>query len=388
MPTRIVVLTTTEGRSLLEERLLRKLTRPRQGSGKVSWVERMAQDLGVDPLPLSESDVLVPVLDSGEEIPDAHSAEQLHAMGSTMFEVLRETTANSDSAVFFSLSGGRKSMSHIAGQCMSALARRQDKLLHVIVEPAWLEGAQSEFLYRVPNGQRSFTFEDDEGVLHAVTEDKIALQLTEEPFFRLRPLLEQAAKAEGDTIDRLSFEDAIGLLSPPTGELILEVSEGSGDAWLGDKSIAFGSRRARAYLTLLAKRRRVNHPLTDDEWLEWLKLFVHQDNRADWTNAQYCRDFVKDHLQKRPIVGAEWQLGIRELTVPELQRLFEFAGGAACSMKSSMQLRFGPEISNLADAWEAVIPPLLDGTLYGILGGGKKERFRALSALITVRLGQ
>lgn len=390
IPTRIIVVTTTEGRSLLKECLLQPVARKKMGGGTVSWLERMAEDLNLQaPFPLSEADLLVPRLEGGDEIQDAHTAEELDAMSAVMFEALRKATADDQAAVFFSLSGGRKSMSHIAGQCMTALARPQDKLLHVIVEPAWLEGVES-FLYPLPRGAPT-TSVDEEGRPLSVKQDEIVLSLTEEPFFRLRPALENAAKAKGLGVAALSFERSLAILSP-SAAIELEIDRSNGDARLDGLLLSFAyakAGRVRAYLTLLAERRELSHPLRDEEVLALLRVQEVQDKdeRVQW-NPEWRRDRVAELFERRSDCSTEaWAGGLNDYELVTVVRLFSIASdGRGRSWKPKPLVLLGQDVSRLVSRWREAIPPLLDRSLYEI--EVDRQGYRRLPEFITIRFRQ
>ena len=195
VPTAIKIITTTQGRELLWDTVLKVNVNSKQaGGGRVNRVQRLAQDLGLtSPLPLNPGDILVPRLEGGNEIADAHSKDELDAMGDLILSTLREYTFDAKTAVFLSISGGRKSMGHIAGQCMTAQAREWDKLIHVIVKPAWLEHPKVEFYYPGDGNKPVHPSPDDatesEEPLVVDAGNPAVLEYSEEPFFRLKPKL-------------------------------------------------------------------------------------------------------------------------------------------------------------------------------------------------------
>lgn len=161
VPTRLRIITTTEGWREIESQLLSAgRNSPVDPSGRrISWLNRLNLDLALDPpMRISpETDVRIPEVENKEgklhKISDAHSEAELDAMGDVIAAELAEATQDDDSVVVFSLSGGRKSMGHLAGQAMTALGRDRDKLVHVVVEPSWLELPEVQFFYPF-KGQR------------------------------------------------------------------------------------------------------------------------------------------------------------------------------------------------------------------------------------------
>jgi CRISPR-associated protein (TIGR02584 family) len=139
-PDKVVVVTTQQG----QEATLQAMFTPRSG-GKPPVLVSLAAVLRKPELPLSnhqQSNGLsfaIPGV-AGVRDKDAHQEDELHRMGAIIYKHLYEATRHVDDRVMLSLSGGRKSMAHLAGTAMSLLGRPgKDELLHVLVEPDWLE---------------------------------------------------------------------------------------------------------------------------------------------------------------------------------------------------------------------------------------------------------
>ena len=58
-PTRIIVITTRVGREKLQEELLNPTVNSKLGRGRIGRLQRMAEDIGLAPFPLAETDILV-----------------------------------------------------------------------------------------------------------------------------------------------------------------------------------------------------------------------------------------------------------------------------------------------------------------------------------------
>ena len=76
-PTRIIVITTRVGREKLKEELLDPTVNSMLGRGRISLLQRMAEDIGLAPFPLAETDILVPSVASADQDLDLDSGESL-----------------------------------------------------------------------------------------------------------------------------------------------------------------------------------------------------------------------------------------------------------------------------------------------------------------------
>ena len=320
-PTRIIVITTRVGREKLKEELLDPTVNSTLGRGRIGRLQRMAEDIGLAPFPLAETDILVPSvasadqdldLDSGEslgpglattEIEDAHSEAELQAIGDLIFETVRTSTFGLRSALMLSISGGRKSMAHIAGQCMSAYGRAWDKLVHVIVYPQGVEreSASPRFYYRAPNDAGEISWTDEDGVVQQVKASDVSLQLNEEPYFRLQPILQAVCDERRIDMQNLNFAGLISLLDREPGEVLnLEIRKRarqfSIEGRTPEKARSVPHAAVCAYLLLLAEN---EHPISakpyDLQTLRFLQIWdeISQDFDEDKRYKQLCDLFDK-----------------------------------------------------------------------------------------------
>lgn len=137
-PERIVVITTALGAGELSSQLLNKRN-GREGH-LVALCKKLKLPLALaDLTPEGALHVVVPG-EYGKLADDAHSHDEMNQMGQLVFSTLYEHTRHPENRVMLSLSGGRKTMAHLAGTAMSMLGRPgKDELLHVLVKPEWLE---------------------------------------------------------------------------------------------------------------------------------------------------------------------------------------------------------------------------------------------------------
>jgi CRISPR-associated protein (TIGR02584 family) len=156
IPDDIVVLTTSEGRSCVEKELF-----------KTKVWDRLRKILGAPPGKLnfglsSNSIRLLLGASVNSDASDIVTSADNDSASDFIMGTLRQFTENPDTQVFFSIAGGRKTMSAIAALAMSMLGRKQDRLCHVLVNsPFDNPGLSPKFYYpdpkvkkyKTPNGK-------------------------------------------------------------------------------------------------------------------------------------------------------------------------------------------------------------------------------------------
>lgn len=152
---------------------------------------RFIEEYGLDPTKVDFGPFSVKVVtdDNGNEIEDIADEEEnelfLHACMETAFEWTRDP----DTAVYFSIAGGRKSM----GACLSLAAqlygRPQDRILHVLVTPEF-ENCP-DFFYP-PREPRPVTLRNGKGQTYTMDSSCAEVTLLNVPFFSLRDRLSPA----------------------------------------------------------------------------------------------------------------------------------------------------------------------------------------------------
>ncbi len=70
--------------------------------------------------------------DDGESV-DIQQTDDAIPTGNDILDILRKYTEKPQTKVFFSIAGGRKSMTAMGALCMSLVGRKQDELCHVLV---------------------------------------------------------------------------------------------------------------------------------------------------------------------------------------------------------------------------------------------------------------
>ncbi len=188
VPDRVVVLTTVPGRETLERTLF---------TGSPCAWDRMVAALAKLGSPVAGKLKFGSAADHVRLFPDPSGRRNLTDIAGTaensaaadfMLHELRAFTENPDVAICASIAGGRKTMSALLMSCMSLLGRRQDRVLHVLVNPPFDGALTPAFLFPEKGGK------------HVAPDDRVwrassaKIELVDVPFVRMRGWYEDAFK--------------------------------------------------------------------------------------------------------------------------------------------------------------------------------------------------
>lgn len=244
VPDEVHAVTTTEGANSL-----RRLFETEEAANPLA---ALCREYGV-PRPKLEVHVL-----SGPEGPlaDLRNVADNDAAADGILHVVRELTADADTAVHFSIAGGRKTMGYLLGACASLLGRTQDRMSHVLVgEP--FESAPGFFYTTKPDPPR---YVYARGELHDASRARI--ELAPVAFIRLRSLLPEPLIERGSFTTIVRVVDH--MLGDPRLTLRVEPVEGKRTA-RGVVEIGGGlafelPAKSFAYYWLLASQARREQP--------------------------------------------------------------------------------------------------------------------------------
>ncbi|WP_077303532.1 CRISPR-associated ring nuclease Csm6 [Leptospirillum ferriphilum] len=143
-PDEVWLASSVEGRDLAKKALLER------ESGHL-W--RLVRDFS---LPLAPKNIhLTPLLGrDGKILPDIRTARDNEDAADGILNLVRKLTADPETTVHVSLSGGRKTMSFYAGYALSLFGRLQDRLSHVLVSPEFEFCPDFFYPARIPGEQR------------------------------------------------------------------------------------------------------------------------------------------------------------------------------------------------------------------------------------------
>jgi len=145
--------------------------------------------------------------EDGTKIHDIRTAQENAAFANHLVEVVADAVKDPHTTIHMSLAGGRKTMSSYALSVMMLFARERDRLSHVLVEPASLEG-NPDFWWP---GQPQETVITRERKTISTREEHCTVTLVPVPFLRLS----EAISDPGNTRDHLRLiENANDQLKP------------------------------------------------------------------------------------------------------------------------------------------------------------------------------
>jgi len=171
MPTEIHIITTQRGETFVRD----LLSEP----GKGGWLKKLCDDYQLE-LPASDSIKIHCICDAnGVLLDDIRSRDDNNHAADFITRVVQELTADQDSSLVVSLSGGRRTMTFYVGYALSLFGRPQDRLTHVLVEDEFF--FNNEFYYPPPTSLW-VTREDNSGF----DASKVEVTLADIPFVRLR----------------------------------------------------------------------------------------------------------------------------------------------------------------------------------------------------------
>ncbi len=201
VPTRIVVVTTTEGASRVRLML--------QGENP-GWLARMCDEYGLPPIALAEADIVTLKDRAGGPLSDIRTDSDNADAADTIIEVVRGLTADAGCAVHASIAGGRKTLGFFAGYALSLYGRPQDRLSHVLVSSRF---ESNQGLY-YPAREPRIIFGPPPGnePLDAATAE---VTLADIPFVRMREGLSDALR-RGRTTYSAAVEALQRRLGPPS----------------------------------------------------------------------------------------------------------------------------------------------------------------------------
>ena len=178
VPDEIVVITTKSGKEALRKAVM---------SGAPSVWERLKvalrkEKIAIDGrLVFGETSIRVMPDEGGNEIVDLRTGADNLRAADFMLGELRKYTEDTETTVFCSIAGGRKTMSALLFSCMTLLGREQDKVYHVLLPPVFEQGVEPPFFFPEPG--MTYTAKATGKKYRA---NKVQSELFEVPFVRMR----------------------------------------------------------------------------------------------------------------------------------------------------------------------------------------------------------
>ena len=173
------VITTRDGKEMIYATLL---------SGKKGRYYQYLDEYGINPSSIDFSHRNIHVIsdEHGIEIPDIGSELDNERFLKKCLDLSFSFTSSLDTAVFFSVAGGRKTMSACLSLAVQIYGRPQDRLYHVLVSP---EFESSRDFYYPPKKSKPIELRDHQGKPFFKETKYAEVNLIHMPFFSIREQL-------------------------------------------------------------------------------------------------------------------------------------------------------------------------------------------------------
>jgi CRISPR-associated protein (TIGR02584 family) len=313
IPHEIVLLTTVRGKADLERDLFTPL--PEWGNQTVWQSLRRAilgdhadTDTRLEIKPIRVITVKNPASGRAQELDDIRTPRENAAAAEFILDEVRRTTANDDTRLIASLAGGRKTMSALLHAAVSLLGRRQDRLMHILVnDPFDQASLRPRFFFPgQPGGDHRLRRPD--GSERIVLNAEAHLELAEVPFAPLHYLFrEHLGRLPGGFADLV--RTALGLVEELSQPLTLQLDPQNWVVALEGVPVELRGRDIPFFCFLYERARSGAHPYPShrdayDDFLDFLGEwtpkypFVNlQFGNSDWRDDKQLPDI--DHLRKR-----------------------------------------------------------------------------------------
>ena len=139
IPSEVHLITTREGADRARLSLL---------SDSPGGFDRLCKDYRLPEIAFPETNIHVLIDAKGQPLEDIRTPEDNRIAADLITAILRELTADPQSALHVSIAGGRKTMAFFIGYALTLFGRAQDRMSHVLVTPPFESSYQ--FFYPTP----------------------------------------------------------------------------------------------------------------------------------------------------------------------------------------------------------------------------------------------
>ena len=189
VPEEVVVITTKTGKARLCAEMFGEKG---AWSAMVAALKREKVALG-GKLMFGDTSIRVMPDEGRNELDDLRTGEDNLRAADFMLGELRKSTEEPGTTVLCSIAGGRKTMSALLFSCMSLLGREQDKVYHVLIPPEYECGMDPPFFFPQKGVSHQPLFRGKPAG-KKVSSSKIAIELFEVPFVRIRGWFQEKFK--------------------------------------------------------------------------------------------------------------------------------------------------------------------------------------------------
>lgn len=273
IPTDVHVITTAEGANRIHLTLLENDPRERH-------FHRLCDDLGLNPETIRFNAGTIHQIGNHEPLDDIRSIGDNETAADAITALVRELTADPQTAIHASIAGGRKTMGFYLGYAMSLFGREQDRLSHVLVSPPF----ESHPRFYYPPKEPRVLRDRDNRPIH--TRDA-KITLADIPFVRLRGHLDGSILGENTSYSE-TVRRAQRNVDPP--KLVLDRENKT--IQCGDHSMTLRPNLF-AFYAWVARRL-----LADNPGIHWTQDNVREEYLEEYarTVGEYSGDYENTSL--------------------------------------------------------------------------------------------
>ena len=176
-PHSVRIITTVTGKRLVEKALIDE-----------HILAELCQEYDIPLIKLNDADFLLLRDQYGNEIAELWSIEEHEAAADQIVNYLGELASDPKNRLHCSLAGGRKTMSYFMGLSFQLVARKWDKLYHILVSPDF---EKNRSFYYKPRHNKVITAYNSDGGAKNINTDDAQVSLIELPLIYLRDKLFQ-----------------------------------------------------------------------------------------------------------------------------------------------------------------------------------------------------
>ena len=231
----------------------------------------------------------------GNEMQDLRSGDDSLLAADFILGQLRRFTESSDTIVYASIAGGRKTMSALMFSCMTLVGRDEDKIVHVL-PPAELEGGSSPVFYYPQKGVKFVSTHTGK----AYKGEKLRSEYLEIPFVRTRGWYQDKFKTSAPSYQTLVR--GVQHVAPPAVVWPkIEIDAWTGSVKIDGKEVSIGKAAFAALLLAaggMSDSRKMRellcqaHANRSDVWCSWFDKFK-EGGRFATDDAKSLDDFTK-----------------------------------------------------------------------------------------------
>ena len=286
MPTEVHIITTQRGKAYVEQLICRP--------EKKGWLKKLCDDYQL-PMPQCDVSHIHCITDhQGVTLDDIRTREDNTHAADFITGIVQTLTADNDSSLVVSLSGGRRTMTFYVGYALSLFGRAQDRLTHVLVEDEYF--FNTEFFYPTP--QPLWVVRDDNTGFDA---SKVEVTLADIPFVRLREGLPSRLLS-----GQISFSDTVDAAQAELAPAKVSFDAQSGTLICGNKTVDMNTVELSFYVLMLKRCQQLAEPVRwtdtalDTEFLTiYAQLTVGATGAVERAKRTLVNGMTKEYFEQR-----------------------------------------------------------------------------------------